>query len=366
MHLEWTYGKDKTGQGFFCPELPQKRHDYFVLKLLRPAEAEAVYQCRPGSKIGSIFLASEFRYFEPPTGLENGLNYHTVRQWIQMKGGWIAQGWDTSVSASAASDWSVGVTGLLVPCEDFHREHDAQVLTSCDAHYDVYILDVYRRKLEIGDLAVAIRQQAQKWNPEKMIIEKRANGAAVMQALQHFGLPMEGVMPQESKRERAINGGSGAGSAQGWFRAGRVLFPVPDHEKFPWLADFERELKDFSGARAGQDDQVDALVHLLNYSIIEGGMTVNFPSGWTSVDEVDQHMRGREPDYAIRSWTRPVEEMLKEATIIDPFADMCGRCRYFEESQRPNCMKHRFMVSTLHPACEHFDDGSILNSFPRF
>ena len=71
MHLEWTYGKDKTGQGFFCPELPQKRHDYFVLKLLRPAEAEAVYQCRPGSKIGSIFLASEFRYFEPPTGLDN-------------------------------------------------------------------------------------------------------------------------------------------------------------------------------------------------------------------------------------------------------------------------------------------------------
>jgi phage terminase large subunit-like protein len=364
--VRWSYGQDPSGLGFFCPQLPQKQRDYFALKLLRPAEAETVYQCRPGARIGSIFVQADFRYFDPPQGLEYGMASRYVLAWVRQQTGWVVQAWDTALSASSDADWSVGVTGLLVPCQQFHRDVDAAILGECDPHYDVYILDILRDRLDIGDLANAMRSYSLKWAPEKILIEKRAHGSAAIQALYNSGLPVEGVETHESKRDRAINGGSGAGSAQGWYRSGRVQHPKPDAIKLPWVLPMERELKDFTGERGGVDDQTDAIVHLINHAIVEGSSSLVFPSGWGSIADVDRNMRYDPAAPFIEMDRTPVEKLVEDGLVLDPFAYNCGRCMSFYEDKRPTCQFHQRMVSALHPACEAFDDGSTLTSFPRF
>lgn len=369
-HLKWPYDIDSSGVGFFCPTLEQKRRDYFELKRLRPAEAEAVYQCRPGAKVGSIFVEADFRYFEAPLGLEMGRNNPMVAKWIDQSNGFVAQGWDTAMSAESQADHSACVTALFVPCEEYHRNEDKALLGDCDQHFDVYILEVLRAKYEIGDLVTAIRQQSVKWRPEKVVIEKKASGASAMQALANSGLPLEGVVPQENKRDRAINGGAGAGSVQGWFRSGRVLFPdlPPLVTGTQWLDAFIRELKDFTGEKGGVDDQVDALVHVISWGIREGSIGVRFPSDWQSVEHVDQHMRAPTGLAAVFGGYVGFNEdtLVEQGVIVDPFADRCGRCQNYRPKQKPSCPIIKQQVSAIHAACESFDNGTSVMAFPRF
>lgn len=369
QHIRWVYDTDPTNLGFFCPQLEQKRRDYFAIKQLRPAEAESVYQCHPGARVGSIFVESDFRYYEAPIALHMGRNHPIVAKWIEEKNGIIAQGWDTAMSASSQADYSACVTVLFVPCEEFHREHEAELLGECDQHLDAYVLEVYRQKHDIGDLVLAMREQALKWTPERIIVEKKASGASAMQALANSGLPLEGVSPQENKRERAINGGAGAGSVQGWFKSGRVLFPaLPGGLPIEWLAPFIRELKDFSGEKGATDDQVDGLVHVISWGIREGSVSVRFPADWQSVEQVDQHMRAPTGMAAVFGGLvgDSLEQLLEQGIVIDPFENTCGRCRNFRSKERPSCKVHKRMVSAIHSACESFDNGTQVVTFPRF
>jgi predicted phage terminase large subunit-like protein len=369
-HIKGVYGKDPTGVGFFCPEFKQKRIDYFALKQLRPAETEAVYQCNPGAKIGSIFVEEDFRYYEAPMNLQMGRNDPIVRAFIEEKGGIVAQGWDTAMSAQSSADHSAGVTVLLVPCEEFHREKEALIIGTCDQHYDVYILDVYRAKLEIGDLALAIKEQAIKWNPEKIVIEKKQSGTSVMQALANSGLPIEGVIVQDNKRDRAVNGGAGAGSVQGWFKSGRVLFPLLGGMLEPeWLPIYYRELKDFTGEKGGMDDQVDATVHVVSHAIREGSAGVRFLEGWNTPEEAEKQMQQPmlwQNIFGVMAGIMDPETLVADGTIADPFADMCGRCKFFKVKEKLTCTRHKIVVTSINPACELFDDGTMASTFPRF
>lgn len=360
-HIQWPYDVDPTGEGFFCPKLKQKRLDYFALKIFRPSEAESVYQCRPGARVGSIFVEDDFRYYDAPIGLELGLRNPIVARWLAGTNGIVAQGWDTAMSASSSADYSVCVTILMVPCESFHRDMERTLLVDCDQHYDIYVLDVFRDKLDIGDLTLAVREQAKRWEPQRVIIEKKASGASVMQAVANYGLPIEGVAATESKRERAVNGGAGAGSVQGWFRAGRVLFPkMPEPLYVAWLDTFVRELKDFSGEKGAVDDQVDALVHVANYAIREGSVAVQFPEGWRTEADIDTNMRagGGLADVFAGLVSPEVSELLRNGVIEDPFNNRCGRCRNFNPKKSPSCPVHKMNVTAVNPACDRFDDGS--------
>lgn len=387
QHIEFVYDEDPKSQGFFWPASEQKRVDYFAIKHLRPAEAESVYQCRPGSRTGAIFIDADFRYFRAPNGLDAGLRSPAVKAFVGASGGIIAQGWDTAITAEQQSDHTACVTLLLVPCNQYHRGEDPILIGACDTHFDVYVMEVYKEKVEIGDLVIAIREQHQKWQPHIVLIEKKANGTPALQALANSQIPLEGVIPVESKRERAVNGGGGAGSVQGWFRAGRVMFPQMgsplDTEIFlPWLAGFTRELKDFTGERGGRDDQVDAMVHAIGWAIREGGASLSFQTGWQTPEGVDAQMMpgighnggpslNANPADALTQFAIADSEafdvgiLLEKGLLFDPFEGMCGRCKV--GFQPPNyCRVHRRPVTTMHAACDHYDDGSLsMFSFPR-
>lgn len=128
QHIEYLYDVDPKKQGFFWPASEQKRIDYFAVKRLRPAEAESVYQCRPGARTGSIFVETDFRYCQIPNGIEMGMRSPAIRAWVERSGGIIAQGWDTAITATSQSDYTACITVLLVPCYEYHRGEIAELV----------------------------------------------------------------------------------------------------------------------------------------------------------------------------------------------------------------------------------------------
>lgn len=356
--FKFRYGEDPTAQGFFWPASEVKRREWLEVKRLRPMEAQSVYQCKPGNRQGDIFLADDFAWYDPPPNLALGQQDPQVREFCRM-GSMIVTGWDTAFSADSRADYTVGVTGLLVPCDHYHRGEDPTLLGECDEHFDIYILDIFRDRMDLGDAIAAVRSQYMKWSPQMLVIEKRANGTPIIQALGTSGIPIEGVDPIDSKRDRVVNA-RGVGSVQGWFRLHRVRFPI----FADWLEPALREIKDFSGERGNTDDQVDALAHMIGYAIREGGMNVRMPTMYGDPDELRKilapNFDNSPMDLLFRVPDTELQTLVDIGMAADPFSDRCGRCENFDAKQTL-CKYHHTKVSAVHPACEAFAATDGLN-----
>lgn len=348
------------GQGFFWPESPQKRDEYFLVKRRRPAEAQSIYQCRPGAREGSIFIDTDFAYYEPPDGLiqGNGIIHQPIRDFIS-RGYQVATGWDTAFEAKNTADWTVGYAGLLLPCDKYHCDEDPNVIGPCDPHFDVLILDETRDRLQWAQLAARFREFHKKWEPEIHNVEKKGSGITLYQTMPLIGINVKGVQAVESKRARAI-AGVGVGSVQGWFRMHRVLFP----QGAPWVPACKIEMKDFSGTEDAVDDRVDAIVHLVTYAILLGSNCALMPSDWTP-DRVNENMGigsygGVEtaafgsPDLANAAGAIAYLGMLPSMSA-DIFAETCSRCHHY--SKPPWCPILKTQVTAL-DCCEQFREKS--------
>lgn len=114
-----------------------------------------------------------------------------------------------------------------------------------------FILDADVRHMGYGETVRSIRQMRERWpDVSRVLIEKKANGAAVIEQLER---EMTGVVPVEPKGGKE----SRASAIQSMVEAGNVYLP-----RFaPWADDFILELATFPNAT--RDDQVDALSQLL-------------------------------------------------------------------------------------------------------
>jgi predicted phage terminase large subunit-like protein len=281
------YGEDpqataKDPRAFYWPDSDQKRRELYSVRRNHPDIYESVYQCRPGQRVGSIFLESDFVYYLAPSGLHMGLVDPEVRKFLE-RFSVIVAAWDTAFEAKTESNFTVGIVAGLLSCTSFHRNEDPQVLGECESHMDVYILDLLKMKLPWGDLPREFRRMHRKWGVHLHVVEKRGAGISLYQSMPTVGIRVEGVDIKEGKRARAIEGVE-AGSTQGWFRQHRVYLPFGSD----WLDDYKTELKDFIGDSSGHDDQVDATVHLVNYAIRTGSNVFLLPSEWTpeNVDSI--------------------------------------------------------------------------------
>lgn len=358
------YGEDAEARGqgvgrphaFFWPDSPTKRREMMTVKRNAPDVFQSTYQCRPGTRIGSIFVEDDFAYFEPPKNLASGVGDPETKVIIE-RSHMVVCGWDTAFEATSAANHTVCITGMLVPCEKYHRGEIADIYGECDPHFDVLILDVMREKLQWGDLVARFRMMHRKWLPSIHVIEKRANGINLYHSMQGIGINVEGVDAQESKRARAVEG-TKAGSVQGWFRQHRVQFPL----RAPWLRQFETELKDFTGDKGGTDDQVDALVHLVNYAIKLSQEMFLLPSDWQNVDDVDALMGIKDGmDVARESATDHQSQAIDMMNFIltAPFrgdnpAD--GFCISCTNQTKMFCSVQNRLVAAL-DACDEYDNG---------
>lgn len=351
MKIKLRYGVDPDPgpHAFYWPDSPSKRKELLSVKRNHPATFESVYQCRPGKREGSIFLESDFVEYLPPSNLSAGISDPEVRNFCSRFHAIICS-WDTAIEATHESDHTVGLAAGLLPCEEYHRGEDPAIYGPCEPHLDVYLLDLVRKKVQWGDLVSEFRSFNRKWTPQLHVVEKKASGIQLYQAMSSIGISIEGEPANTSKYTRAVSG-TEAGSTQGWFRQWRVRTP----RGAPWAEAYKVEMKDFTGDDDSEDDQVDATVHLTNYAIRSGGQIALMSSDWRP-ENVDKIISDQEslPDPSL-AYVPPRAELLSWLQMApefsaDPFAEHCVACL---NNINGYCRVQKRRVIDL-DQCEHF------------
>ena len=149
----------------------------------------------------------------------------------------IIQSWDTANKDSELANYSVCTTWGLKKKR-------------------MYLLDVYRRKLNFPELKQAVEVLAKLHNATIVLIEDKASGTSLIQQLraERFTRVKEAPKMDGDKIMR-LNGQTAKMSG------GFVLLP----SEAPWLDDYISELISFPNSK--YDDQVDSTVFALQWSI---------------------------------------------------------------------------------------------------
>lgn len=178
----------------------------------------AQYQQEPVSRIGNFVNSAWFgTYDEPPVT------------------GTVAQSWDTAVKTTVRSDWSVGITAR------FYQGR-------------FYILDLFRKRVEFGELRRSLCDLCARYGVTRLLIEDASSGQQLIQQLReeapaHVPRPIA-ITPSSDKIVRFEAQASK-------IQAGVVVLP----RAAPWLAEFVSEVIGFPNAR--HDDVADALAQML-------------------------------------------------------------------------------------------------------
>lgn len=160
----------------------------------------------------------------------------------------------------------------------------------------MYIVDVWRQRLELPDLQRATTARAQQWQPAYIEVEDAASGTAIIQwgQTQSNLPPILGRQPMKIKSETSDRGGRNgkeamANMAAPHIEAGRV--GIPRHA--PWRDDFIHEVAAFPHAQ--HDDQVDCLTAAVRRIFGQEA------SGYTAHDTTNYD---DDDDWPARSWER--------------------------------------------------------------
>ncbi len=147
---------------------------------------------------------------------------------------YVTQSWDTAVSTSSMSNFSVCTTWAKVGNK-------------------FYLLDVYRAKLEYPKLKEQVLSLAARWTPHAILIEAKTSGQQLVQELKtNSDLPIIEIVPHDDKLTRFYQ-------IVPIIESGKVFLP---HQAV-WLNDFEYEILMFPETR--HDDQVDSTVQYLQW-----------------------------------------------------------------------------------------------------
>lgn len=152
-------------------------------------------------------------------------------------GGQIVQSWDTASKDGVLNDYSCCVTALV-------------------RKKKVYVLDLFREKLDFPSLKANVVRLARLWNARVLLIEDAASGSQLLQVLRFEEPP--GV-PSPIRRTPTGDKISRFSGQTARIEGGDLILP----REAPWLASLLHELLGFPHAK--YDDQVDSLTHLLGW-----------------------------------------------------------------------------------------------------
>jgi predicted phage terminase large subunit-like protein len=182
----------------------------------------ALYQQCPLSDADVIFSPSWLQFYDQPP-----------------KPDCIIQSWDLSFGGqNAGSSWVVGQTWGMV--ERGNSRHK-------------YLLQMTRDQLGFSDTLRSIKEMDLCFSPEKILIENKACGPAVIETLsKEIGHRLTAVEPQGGKSDRAY-------AVVPQFERGEVWFPDP--KLHPWVKPLLTEMESFP--KSVTDDCVDAMTQAL-------------------------------------------------------------------------------------------------------
>jgi predicted phage terminase large subunit-like protein len=147
---------------------------------------------------------------------------------------WALQGWDTANKATELSDFSVcttwGVSGK-----------------------DLFLLGLFRRRLEYPALKRAVREQQSLFDASVVLIEDKASGTQLIQELIHDGC--HGVTRYQPTIDKIMRLHAQTAMIENSF----VHIP----ETAPWIAEYLHEMTVFPKGK--HDDQVDSTAQFLDW-----------------------------------------------------------------------------------------------------
>ncbi|EGW50721.1 hypothetical protein HMPREF1022_02282 [Desulfovibrio sp. 6_1_46AFAA] len=218
LHLKFP-AVDDLGRAL-VPELHPLEKLLETKETLSPTQWSALYQQSPVADGGNIFDEAWFKTWTPAM--------------LPERFDEVIQSWDMTFKDTDGSDFVVG-----------------QLWGRAGVNY--YLLEQTRARMGFTASKAAVLSMCAR-HPETaaVLIEDKANGPAVMDALRDDVPGLVPVEPDGSKTARAY-------AVTALFSAGNVCLP----ERAPWLADYKEELTAFPAG--AHDDQVDATTQALRY-----------------------------------------------------------------------------------------------------
>jgi predicted phage terminase large subunit-like protein len=214
------------------------------------------------------------QYMQNPTSEQSAI---VKREWWQTwerdtppQCEFVLQAWDTAFEKSTRADYSACTTWGV-----FYQEDDSGV-----SQANIILLNAFRDRLEFPSLKKKAVEEAREWDPDSIIVEKKASGAPLIYEMRAMGIPVQEFTP--SKGNDKI---SRLNAVSDLFASGRVWVPNTQ-----WAEEVVDEVASFPGGE--HDDYVDS-VSLAMMRFRRGGY---IRSALDEPDEVPEFRR-RKPYY---------------------------------------------------------------------
>jgi predicted phage terminase large subunit-like protein len=178
------------------------------------------------------------QYQQQPTSDTNAL---VKREWWQWWEGdrppsceFIIQAWDTAHEVKKVNDYSACTTWGV-----FYNEEDR-------GNANIILLNAYKERLEFPELKKKVYEEWREWEPDSLLVEKKASGAPLIQEFRAMGIPVQEYTP--SRGQDKI---SRLNAVADMFASGKVWAP-----RTRWAEELVDEVAAFPSGE--HDDLVDS------------------------------------------------------------------------------------------------------------
>ena len=154
------------------------------------------------------------QYQQNPTGDSSAI---VKREWWSMwesekppECEFVLMSWDTAFEKSQRSDYSAMTTWGV-----FYHPDDTGVTQA-----NIILLNAYRERMEFPRLKQVVLEQYKEWEPDSVIIEKKASGAPLIYEMRAMGIPVQEFTPTKGNDKI-----SRLNAVSDLFASGRVWAP---------------------------------------------------------------------------------------------------------------------------------------------
>jgi len=178
------------------------------------------------------------QYQQNPIGNESAIVKRDWWKWWEQERPpqceYILQSWDTAFEKTQRADYSAGTTWGV-----FYNDEDHSLP-------NIILLNTYKKRVEWVQLKKDVFNEYEEWEPDSVIVEKKATGAPLIYELRAMGIPVQEYTPSRGQDKIArLN------SVSDIIASGKVWVP-----RTAWAEELVDEIAAFPSGE--HDDLVDA------------------------------------------------------------------------------------------------------------